>query len=78
MFPSETVLSGAPHPGTEIQVLRSAAGYYVGFLDEDGLPFSRETSYFPSYEAASAALEDLKTAIQTGPAALALLPFIRS
>ena len=41
----ETVLSGAPHPGTKLEVLSSPAGYYLGYRDEDGLPYSRETEY---------------------------------
>ena len=41
----ETVLSGAQHPGTELEVLSSGAGYYLGYRDEDGAPYSRETSY---------------------------------
>ena len=44
-LPNETVLTGAPHPGTELQVLQSAGGYYLGFLDRDGAPYSRETDY---------------------------------
>ena len=43
--PRETVLTGAAHPGTELQVLESAGGYYLGFLDRDGTPYSRETDY---------------------------------
>ena len=41
----ETVLSGAQHPGTELEVLSSNAGFYLGYRDEDGLPYSRETMY---------------------------------
>ncbi len=41
----ETVLSGAPHPGTDLKVLESPAGFYLGYLDEHGLPYSRETLY---------------------------------
>jgi len=44
-LPRETVLTGAAHPGTELQVLQSAGGYYLGFLDRDGAPCSRETDY---------------------------------
>ena len=44
-LPKETVLTGAAHPGTELQVLQSAGGYYLGFLDRDGAPYSRETDY---------------------------------
>jgi uncharacterized protein (DUF1015 family) len=41
----ETVLSGAKHPNTELKVLKSPAGYYVGFLDKDGCAYSRESHY---------------------------------
>jgi hypothetical protein len=30
MFPGDTVLSGAPDPGTPVRVLRSSTGWYVG------------------------------------------------
>ena len=43
--PRETVLTGAAHPGTELQVLQSPGGYYLGFLNRDGTPYSRETDY---------------------------------
>lgn len=43
---AETVIQGAKHPGTQLEVLESAAGFYLGFRDEDGLPYSRETIYF--------------------------------
>ncbi|MGK2924616.1 MAG: hypothetical protein ACSLE2_03260 [Lysobacterales bacterium] len=40
-----------------LQVLRSAAGHYIGTFDDDG-PASRESvEYFPSHEAARHALE---------------------
>ncbi len=40
------------------KVMRSAAGFYIGTCDEDGLPFSREsTEYFPSQDQAEKALE---------------------
>ena len=40
-----------------LQVLRSAAGHYIGTFDDDG-PVSRESvEYFPSHEAARHALE---------------------
>ena len=47
----ETVLTGGEHPGTELQVLESPAGFYLGFLDEDGLPYSRETHYMTKVSA---------------------------
>ena len=57
MFPGETVISGATHPGTAPTILQSPAGYYVGFLDTDGLPYSRETIYLESLREAEAALQ---------------------
>jgi len=40
-----------------LQVLRSQAGFYIGTFDEDG-PCSRESvEYFPTKDAAFAALE---------------------
>lgn len=42
----ETVLTGGEHPGTMPEVMHSGAGWYVGFRDEHGLPYSRETCYF--------------------------------
>jgi hypothetical protein len=57
MLKGETVFSGAPHPGTELMVLKSAAGYYLGFLDKDDFPYSRESEYFVTGEAAKRALD---------------------
>lgn len=51
MIKKETVLSGADHPGTKIKVLGTPAGYYLGFLDKDGSPYSRETEYMPLEQA---------------------------
>ncbi len=45
MIAAETVLSGAEHPGTELKVLCSPAGFYIGYLNKDGSPYSRETTY---------------------------------
>lgn len=40
-----------------LRVCRSAAGYYLGTLDENGFPVSREShEYFPDEASASAAL----------------------
>ena len=40
-----------------IEVLRSAAGYYIGQVDEDGFPFSRlSASYFATRGAANDAM----------------------
>lgn len=57
MIPGETVATGAKHPGTPLRVLKSAAGFYLGYLDTDGCPYSRESGYFPTQEAAQAALD---------------------
>lgn len=59
MIPGETVASGAPHPGTDLMVLKSNAGYYLGYLDADGLPYSRETDYFESRPSAELALDEI-------------------
>ena len=41
----------------ELRVLKSGAGYYIGTAsDEDG-PISRDSGYYPTAEAAAAALE---------------------
>lgn len=52
----ETVMRGAKHPGTELEVLMSAAGYYIGYPDKDGAPYSRESDYYRTFESAKAAL----------------------
>ena len=52
----ETVMRGAKHPGTELEVLMSAAGYYIGYADKDGAPYSRESDYYRTFESAQAAL----------------------
>ena len=53
MMAGETVLSGAKHPGTRLQVCESGAGFYIGFVDKDGAPYSRESVYFGDRESAS-------------------------
>lgn len=40
-----------------LQVCRSAAGYYLGYICPECGPYSRETGYYPSREAAEAELE---------------------
>lgn len=45
MIPGETVLTGAKHPGTELKIMYSPAGYYLGFTTKDGDPYTRETDY---------------------------------
>ena len=63
VMPGETILSGAPETcpdcGTFVlpfQVLRSGAGSTSGPMCKDG-PYSRESGYFPTEEAAATALE---------------------
>ena len=56
MLDGETVASGAKHPGTELLVLKSAAGFYIGYLSEDGFPYSRESGYFATAEKAKESL----------------------
>ena len=60
MINGETVLSGAPHPGTELKILSTNAGYYLGFLDADGFPYSRESEYMSPAEVV-ALLRKLRT-----------------
>ena len=62
MMPGETILSGAPDTcpdcGTFVlpfKVLQSGAGWYIGTMCDDG-PYSRESGYFPTQEAAAEAL----------------------
>lgn len=40
----------------DIQVLCSAAGYYIGFFCPECGPYSRESGYFRSHEEAKTAL----------------------
>ena len=55
MLKGETVLSGAEHPGTDLEILRSPSGlYYLGFRDTDGLAYSRESVYFSDFRAVEA------------------------
>jgi len=57
-LPGETVHLGAPHPNTPLRVCHSAAGYYIGYLDTDGSPYSRESvGYYGTSEAAQSALD---------------------
>ena len=46
MIKGETVVTGAKHPGTKLEIMHSPAGWYLGFKDETGFPYSRETEYF--------------------------------
>ena len=56
MIRGETVLSGGQHPGTPLEVLHSAGGYYLGFLTKTGAPYSRESRYFQTKKGAEAIL----------------------
>lgn len=77
MIHAETVVAGAENPGTEPQVLSSNAGHYVGYLDADGLPYSRETEYFPDDASASKALDVFVKAMKSSAEEARALPFIR-
>jgi hypothetical protein len=61
MLPGETIASGAPDTCPDcatkptLQVLRSAAGYYIGTQCECG-PYSRESGYFERRDSAETAL----------------------
>jgi hypothetical protein len=67
MIPGETVTSGAPGPAQNPnirgpKVMRSAAGFYIGygyFDPEWGFeePYSRESGYFRTHEDAQKALD---------------------
>lgn len=59
--PNETVVLGATHPGTALRLLRSNAGWYLGYLDKDGQPYSRETMYFNSEAEARLILSYFRT-----------------
>jgi hypothetical protein len=53
MLNKETVLSGAAHPHTQLEVMGACnrSGFYLGFRDADGSPYSRETLYMPKSKA---------------------------
>lgn len=42
----------------ELQVLQSAAGYYIGHMCKRCGPFSRESGYYKSQDAAQKALDE--------------------
>jgi hypothetical protein len=62
MIPGETIASGASSTCSEcskkveLEVLRSGAGFYIGTQCECG-PYSRESGYYGTREAAAAALQ---------------------
>ena len=45
----ETVRGGAENPGTPIAILHSGGGFYFGYLETDGSPYSRESGYYRTY-----------------------------
>jgi hypothetical protein len=61
MLQGETVASGPPNTCVDCrtkltnEVLRSAAGYYIGTQCECG-PYSRESGYYRTYEEAESVL----------------------
>ena len=64
MMPGETILSGAPvNPNVSpFKVMQSAAGFYIGTSEWDNdfkcdMPYSRESGYYPTQEAAQQALD---------------------
>jgi hypothetical protein len=57
-LPGETVATGADHPDTALRVLESAAGFYIGYLDANGAPYSRESGYYATKEGATADLNN--------------------
>ena len=62
MMKGETVLSGAAHPGTEMKVLYSANGYFLGFTSEAGYtPYTRETHYFKDRGSAQLVLDTFRS-----------------
>ena len=56
MINIETVLGGGKHTGTALKVMKSNAGYYVGFADKNGAPYSRESRYFNTQKGAASLL----------------------
>lgn len=61
MLPGETIHSGAPNKccgkKLKLQVLQSGAGYYIGTFCNKCGPYSRESHYYPTREAAEKALK---------------------
>lgn len=60
MMKGETVLSGAPHPHTELEIMDSPAGWYLGFRDKDGAPYTRETQYMYTQHQAQIVLDIIR------------------
>jgi hypothetical protein len=40
-----------------VQVMKTRAGFYIGTCDEEGMPCSRESGYYPTQAAAQSALD---------------------
>ena len=53
------------HRYSDLQVLHSYAGYYIGTLYEDGQPGSRDTEYFRTHDEAVDALDAILAGWQT-------------
>lgn len=43
--------------GYEVKIMNSAAGYYIGTLDDEGFPMCRISSYYKTQESAQKALD---------------------
>jgi len=61
MIKGEIIAKGHPwlSPGTKLEVLLCGAGWYIGYLDRNGEPYSRESKYFTTYEEAEKCLEGM-------------------
>jgi len=72
VLPGETIRSGAAEQcsGCKVmlveEVLSSAAGYYIGTFCNCG-PYSRESDYYPTHEAAKAALDTWTVSYRDNP-----------
>ena len=60
MMQGETVLSGGEHPGTELEVMESPAGWDLGCRDKDGMQYSRETQYLYTQHQAQIVLDIIR------------------
>lgn len=56
-LPPKGMLAAAAGKAFPLQVCKSAAGFYIGTLNEEGEPFTRESrEYWPRQELAQTAL----------------------
>lgn len=62
MIPGETVRTGAEWPGTPLRILQSNAGWYLGYLDRFGEPYTRETHYYPDRASVVDAIDNSEVA----------------